>query len=191
MAQRATARLTRDASAADIGTVSATQQLSPRGATLFGLFSIVAGLYPIAIGLGIITPPSVDLPPPDWVPAAAGLMFVFAGVAVIIDYGIAGGVGPDGDLLPGTPFWIRSLNFVLGLGIVGMMAAVFGWVAFGPGPRTFSTTIVLPFLVRHNPHAGELSGRIAFGIGAILLALMFVACGVVGAKRLARAWRGQ
>jgi len=168
------------------------QQLSPGGAVAFGLLFVVCGLFPIAIGLGIVTPSPVDpAAPPGWVPVAAGLLFVFAGAAVILDYGVAGGVAPDGDLVPGTPFWIRTANLVLGLAIVGMMAAVFGWVAFGRGPRAFSTTLAVPFFMRHNPHSGELSGRIAFGFGTILLVAMFLACGVVGVQRLARAWRAR
>src|SRR5690349_1556094 len=125
-------------------------QLSPRGAALMGSVFILFGVFPILIGAGVITPSTPgEPPPPGWVPAAAGLMFVLAGLAVILDYGIAGGVGSDGDLLPGTPLAIRGANLLLGLGIVGLMAAVFGWVAVGSGPRTFSTTIALPFFWWH------------------------------------------
>src|SRR5581483_8197814 len=122
---------------------------------------------------------------PLWVAFAAGLMFVCAGLAIIVDYAIAGGVGPDGDLVAGTPFAIRVANVVFGLAIVGLMTAVFGWVAFGAGPREFSTTIELPFWFSHG-RSSELPGRIAFGIGTVLMALMFVACGIVGVRRLLR-----
>ena len=156
-----------------------------------GLVFIAAGIVPMLFGLGVITPPTPadGTPTPAWIGTGAGLMFVLAGLAVILDYGIAGGVGPDGDLKPGTPLAIRGINLLLGMSIVGLLTAISGWVAFGPGPRTFSSTIVLPFMWRHNPHASEMGGRIAFGFGTLLMALMFVLCGVVGVRRFMRAWR--
>lgn len=168
------------------------QQLSPRGAVFVGGIAILCGVFPILVGLGILTPsPGADPPPPGWVPVAAGVMFILAGVAVILDYGVAGGVGPDGDFRPGTPLAIRGANLLLGLGIVGLMTAEFGWIAFGRGPRTFSSTLVLPFGVWRTPHANEVTGRVVFGIGATLLAAMFLACGIVGIHRFVRAWRGR
>jgi hypothetical protein len=149
------------------------RQLTPRGAVLVGSACLVCGIFPILFGLGV----------------AAGLMFVLAGLAVILDYGVGPGVGPDGDLKPGTPLSIRGANLLLGLGIVGLMTAVVGWVAFGPGPRTFSSTITLPFYGSHNRGAGEMTGRFLFGIGAVLLGVMFVTCGIAGVRRFIRAWR--
>ena len=70
-----------------------------------------------------------------------------------------------------------------------MMTAIVGWIAFGPGPRRFSTTISLPFMTQ-SWMSGELSGRVAFGVAAMLLAAMFVGCGAVGIERLRRAGRG-
>jgi len=159
------------------------QQLSRGGAVAMGIVFIAAGAVPILIGLGVVHPDVGTTP--LWVAFAVGLMFVCAGLAIIVDYAIAGGVGPDGDLLAGTPFAIRVANFVFGLAIIGLMTAVFGWVAFGSGPRAFSTTVVLPFWYS-NGQSSELSGRIAFGIGTILMALMFVACGIVGVRQLQR-----
>jgi hypothetical protein len=75
------------------------------------------------------------------------------------------------------------------MGIVGLMTSVFGWVAFGSGPRAFSSTIAIPFLWRYNPHSSEITGRLVFGLGTGLLGLMFGACGVVGVRRFVRAWR--
>jgi hypothetical protein len=63
------------------------------------------------------------------------------------------------------------------------MTAVAGWVAFGRGPRHFTSTLTLPFLPLRW-QGGELSGRIAFGASTVFLAIMFVACGVSGARRL-------
>jgi hypothetical protein len=162
------------------------QQLSRGGAVAMGIVFIAAGVMPILIGLGVVHPDGNTTP--VWVAFAAGLLFVCAGLAIVVDYAIAGGVGPDGDLVAGTPFAIRVANFVLGLAIIGLMTAVFGWVAFGSGPRQFSTTIVLPFWYSHG-ESSELSGRIAFGLATILMVMMFVACGIIGVRRLAQAGR--
>ena len=156
-----------------------------------GTLFIACGLMPILIGLHVIAPaPTPGPPPPDWVPIAAGLLFVGGGLAIILDYGVAGGIGPDGDLVAGTPFLVRVGNYVLGLLIVGLMAALFGWVAFGSGPRQFSSTLSIPFIGGLSWLSGEMSGRIAFGAADVLLWLMFFACGALGIKRLWIAHRG-
>jgi hypothetical protein len=113
-------------------------------------------------------------------------MFGVAGLVIILDYGVAGGVGPDGDFKPGTPFAIRAANLVLGMTILGLLVAVFGWVSFGSGPRRFSSTLWLPFMTRQWA-SSELSGRIVFGAGTLLMVVMFVGCTYVGIERLLRA----
>jgi hypothetical protein len=165
-----------------------TNQLSRRGAVVMGLLFIVCGVPAILIALGVVPASNPDPETPAWVGASTGLLFVVAGLTIILDFAIAGGVGPDGDFVAGTPFAIRLGNFLLGMSIVGLMTAVFGWVAFGPGTRHFSSTISVPFLaVSHR--SGEMSGRIAFGVATALMAAMFVGCGVVGVERLWRARR--
>jgi len=160
----------------------ASNQLSRGGAFIFGLLFIACGVMPILMTVGVMRS-TVTRGTPPWVGLCAGLLFVFAGVAIVVDYGIADGVGPDGDLKPGTPFSIRLANYVLGLMIMGLMIAVFGWIAFGPGPRAFSSSLTLPFLSKRWA-SSDLSGRIAFGAGTILMVLMFIACGIVGFRRL-------
>ena len=162
-------------------------QLSPRGAVLMGLAFLAAGVMPILISLGVV-PGALTEGTPAWVGMCAGLMFVACGLAVMLDYGLAG-VGPDGDLKPGTPFAIRLANLTIGLTIVGLMTAISGWVAFGPGPRAFSSSLSLPFYAKRW-EGGELTGRIAFGAGTIFMVFMFVACGFTGMKRLITSLRG-
>jgi hypothetical protein len=161
-------------------------QLSKRGAVVVGLLATACGLPPILIGSGVLAPNPADPNTPAWVAICAGLLFVVAGLAIILDYGIAGGMGPDGDFRPGTPFAIRLANFLLGMTIVGLMVAVFGWVAFGSGPRRFSSTISMPF-VNQRWASGELSGRVVFGGATMLMAAMWVCCTLVGIERLRRA----
>jgi len=71
---------------------------------------------------------------------------------------------------PDTPEASRTTwrTFLLGLGIVGALAAVFNWVAFGPGPRSFSGGISIPFVSLSGPQS-EWSGRVAFGAVAVLI----------------------
>jgi hypothetical protein len=164
-------------------------QLSRGGAVAMGVACIACGVMPILIGLGVVH--ASGEPSPAWVAIAAGLMFVCGGLAVILDYAIAGGVGPDGDLPPGTPFVIRVGNYALGLAIVGGLTSICGWVAFGSGPRAFSSTLSLPFLLPQRWQSSELSGRAVFGLATVLMAMMFVGCGIYGARRLVRQARGE
>jgi hypothetical protein len=161
-------------------------QLSRRGAVLMGLLFVICGLPALLIGLGIVSSANVEPGTPMWVVICAGLLFVVAGFAIILDFAIADGVGPDGDFKPGTPFAIRLGNFVLGMTIVGLMIAIFGWVAIGRGPRHFSSTVSLPFMAARGA-SGEMSGRIAFGAATLLMVAMFVGCTAVGIERLWRA----
>lgn len=155
-----------------------------------GALCALCGLPPVLIATGVWVPPQAASPDnaPSWVIMCAGLAFITAGVAIVLDYGIAGvTMKPDGDFADGTPMWIRVGNLVLGGVIVAAMTAMFGWVAFGSGPRHFSSSLYLPFLpaplVRRT---SELSGRIAFGGATVLMGIMFVACTSVGIQRLRR-----
>ena len=121
--------------------------LSPGAARVVGTLTVLVGMAPILIGLGVLVPARADPDAsPPWVLVCVGLMFVAAGLAVALAYGIRGGIGPDGDLPAGTPPSFRAANLLLGLTILGLMTAVFGWVAVGSGPRRFSMTLSVPFL---------------------------------------------
>ena len=169
--------------------MSDANQLSRGGAWGVGALFVAGGIPPVLIGIGVLKPPPSPDNAPAWLALCAGIAFIAAGLCVIVDYGIGGiTLKPDGDFPDGTPIAIRVANLVLGAIIVGSMTAMFGWVSFGPGTRHFSTTIYLPFMPEPlRQRSGEISGRIIFGFGTILLAFMFVACTVVGIKRLQRA----
>ena len=159
--------------------------MSPRLAIVFGLLSAAVGVAIVLAGIGVMqVAPAADVQGSPWVVVCAGLMFVFLGAAVIVGFAVAGGSGPDGDLPSGTPFSVRVVQYLLGLGIVGSLAAIFTWVAFGPGERHFSSTVVLPFMARGAAASGETSGRVTFGIAAVLIWLFFATFGFLGARRL-------
>jgi hypothetical protein len=75
--------------------------------------------------------------PRRWAGVLAGLVFMLLGATVIIGVTLAGGAVPDSDLPPGTPFGSPLTQYAVGRAIVGLMTAIFGCVAFGPGTRQF------------------------------------------------------
>jgi len=160
-----------------------SSQLSPRGALMMGLLFIAFGMFPILTGLGILTPTDAGSPVPTWVPVAAGLAFIVGGATIIVDFAVIGGVGPDGDLRPGTPMSLRIVSLLLALTIVGLMTAISGWVAFGSGPRHFTSTLSFPFATKRW-QSGELSGRAMFGVGTALGVVVLVAGGIGSVRRL-------
>jgi hypothetical protein len=165
-----------------------SQPLSRRGALLVGSLCVAAGCPPILIATGVMTG---NLSPgvPSWVGVAAGLVFVFGGAAVIVGHAVAAGVGPDGDLPPGTPIAVRATQYFLGFCIVGLLLAVSAWVAFGPGERHFSTTVSSFAGTTRSSQASERTGRIVFGMGAIAIGIFWVAATIISVRRLLRAVR--
>ena len=153
-----------------------------------GIAFIAFGIFPILIGMGVVTPGQPGVPPPAWVPVCAGLLFVAAGAAIIVDFAFAR-TGPDGQLAPDTPLPVRAASLAVALTTVAMLAAVFGWVAFGSGPRQFTSTLAMPFGTTQR-QSGALSGRIVFGIATIAILAVFGAGGAVGIRRLWREYRG-
>jgi hypothetical protein len=162
--------------------------LTPRAAIVVGIFAMLCGAFPVLAGLGVVHVRAAPGAQP-WVAVAAGSMFILAGLAVINGHAVAGRSLADGNLPDGAPLFARVTQYVLGLAIVGLMFAVFAWVAFGPGERQFSSSISIPGLSTSG-HSSERSGRIAFGVGAGFMALFFVLSAVSGAKRLWRSSRG-
>ena len=156
--------------------------LSPRAAVALGLVVSAMGGLIVLLAAGMIPGADEKLEAPRWVVAAAGLAFILAGAAMIVGYAVAGGAGPDGDLPAGTPRWGRVTQSLLGLGIVGALASVATWIAFGPGPRAF--TVALPFVGR-GP-GDETFGRAVFGTGAVLTWVFFVVFVIVSVRRIRR-----
>jgi len=113
-------------------------QLSPGAAIVIGVFFGAMGTFVLLQALGTFGPARLSDGTPPWVGVVAGLLFLLGGLAVIVGHGIAGGVGPDGDLPAGTPFGGRVVQYVLGVAIIAMLASIASWVAFGSGSRHFS-----------------------------------------------------
>jgi hypothetical protein len=138
--------------------------LSPRAAVVLGAICVAAGLLIVLVAADVIPTDPARFRAPRWVVSAAGLMFVVAGVTLAA-FSAPG--APEG---AGETTW-RSM--LLGGTIVGLMAAILNWIAFGPGERRFGGTVAVPFVAVSGP-APEWSGRAVFGIGAVLVDLFLV-----------------
>jgi Protein of unknown function (DUF3592) len=138
--------------AADAGSVS-------RGGPAMGLLFAAMGLWisGFAIYSGIHAADAVQANAYMGLPA--GLMFVFAGALLA---------------LPPESKW-RSLLATL---VITCFAVTFDWIAFGPGERKFTGSIMgVGFM------SGESMGRIAFGFFAILLDIFAVGMWVGECRR--------
>jgi len=160
--------------------MNSKSQLSPRMAILVALLFIVIGLAATPLTAKLLVPgwhPTTDAPP-LLVQYSFGIIFVLAGFAIIIGYGV-GRVDANGNLPADAPLWLYVTQQLLVLGIVGAMGALFSWVSIGSGPREFTMSTPLG-----TSPGNTVIGRIAFGIGAILFWIFFVAVAVMAARRL-------
>lgn len=119
----------------------------------FGAVFILAGGAIMAIGLDWIRVDPSSIHAPRWVLTACGGMFALAGAMVY------------------TSRLDERVNHVLAFLLIGMVASVASWVAFGPGERAFTGgASVGPVAVGGS--GGERIGRAVFGFGAVVLWLM-------------------
>ena len=120
-----------------------------------GLLVMTMGGFILGIGLGFVPVPEESIHAPRWVIAAAGLAFLFAGVAVVQQ-----------------AFQIEKFKYVPGLAIVLALAAVANWVAFGPGDRSGEGTLTVVGI--SIPVSSDIAGRIVFGFGAVAIDVLLV-----------------
>jgi hypothetical protein len=132
--------------------MATTAELTPRARFVFGLVAMAAGLAPMALATGFITPRPGSMRAPEWVVFLAGCTFFLAGWLI---------------LLPEQ--WVKIRGFLGGVLLTGF-AAVFDWVAFGPGTRQFSAGLSIGPLSTSGS-SSELTGRVVFGIAAASMSL--------------------
>jgi hypothetical protein len=135
---------------------------------LCGAVSVLLGSFYLLQGAGVIVmaPPAHD--GDNGLALCVGAAFIAGGAATILTT-VRG------------PFAQTAIN-LLALVIVVCFAAIGGWIALGPGEHGFAS----PFAI-FGHRANEISGRIAFGLGALIsLAIaMAMARGLVQALRTA------
>jgi hypothetical protein len=119
-----------------------------------GVFVAVGGLI-VAVALGHVP---ARLAAPPWVVAAAGSVFIAGGGLVIFE------------AFPVRPAFKKALH----IAFIAALALPFNWTAFGSGEREFTRTTSVDGTRRSAP-ASEASGRLAFGIGAVILDVIVLA----------------
>jgi hypothetical protein len=150
------------------------EPLSRRAAFLSGAGGVAIGLYFMLAAFGLV--PAGELNGPIWIGVAAGLTFLLGGTAVILQ--TAGGANErTGELPSDAPRWMRAAQLLLVLAIALCFALIGSWIAIGPGTRHFTGTLPI----------GVIGGRLAFGLGAVIVWLFVV----LVAKRLMRELSGR
>jgi hypothetical protein len=71
-----------------------------------------------------------------------------------------------------VPRALRAVYELMGMAVVASLALTFKGVAFGPGARHFSVSVMAGSAGAKNG-AGDAMGRVAFGIGAAMTWLFF------------------
>ena len=126
-----------------------------------GLLSVGMGTVPFLTGLGLVASGTgASGASPRWVAVLAGLLFAFAGMAVILK-----ALTGAGDLPGSRPSGARrSLRFaydLIILAMAGSLAAIASWVAFGEAGDIF------PDRTNFGASVAD-AGRTMFGFGAML-----------------------
>jgi hypothetical protein len=136
--------------------------MSPIGEFLFAAVFGAAGLALLSIAIGWIDLPAQSMEAPRWVLGAAGIMF------------LAGGFVPM-TIRRGPNAWQSRL---IGAVVLLALAAIFNWIAFGPGSRQFTSTFSFGGSTGQRAAVGESSGRMIFGVIAVLIDLLVVAVAI-------------
>jgi hypothetical protein len=144
-----------------------------------GITAGAVGLYFVLVGAGVLPIPGGpgNLHAPLWTVLCAGLAFLLGGAAVVLQ--TLGRANDQGEFPADAPSWLRVVQRVIGLAIFASLGAVGSWIAFGPGERAFSGSLFF-----FSGDSNEAIGRIAFGIGAIIIGLCILGFAVAGAARL-------
>ena len=126
---------------------------------LFGPLLLATGGLGLAVAFGLIQLEPSRTHAPLWIAGAIGVSFAAMGLVLLLD-GI--------EVLKRIRGWLVFVFLVA-------FASVFNWVAFGPGERHFTTRTGVgsgAIGITTVAEGGELGGRIAFGVFAVLLNLL-------------------
>ncbi len=159
--------------------MAANQPATTKEARVIGGIAAAAGLYLMSIGIGLLPVPGGprNLHGPLWIVLLAGLAFFLGGVAVVIQ--VVGKANASGDLPAGAPYWIRIVQYLIGVAIFASFAMMGSWIAFGGGPRQFSGSFMF-----FDGGTNAMIGRAALGFGAMICWLGTIAFAVSGARKL-------
>jgi len=149
-----------------------------------GLLGMAIGTLPVLVATGVLPAghPSPNQAP-DWIGYLIGLMFFLAGLSVLIQ-SLAGGTQSFDGKSTAAPFALPTIYNVIGCAITVLLAALFSWVAFGPGKRAFSISAGPIGLSPGASGSGDMIGRVAFGAAALVFWFMAARVLVYTARRL-------
>ena len=133
-----------------------------------GVLSLAMGGFLMLVALGVVSPNPDEATAPGWIVGLAGLVFMLAGVAVIL-LAIGGGSARSGELPAGAPALMRRLQGLLVLLTMAGLASIGTWIAFAPGARRFEVNGTLL-----HGSAGQMMGRVAFGLGSVITWLFVI-----------------
>lgn len=142
-------------------------QRASASTAVWGTVTSALGLYFLLVGLKVLPPPG-EQHAPAWIVGCAGLVFLLAGVAIVIQ--VVGRADTRGELALDAPRWARVAQHFTGLAIVFLFATIGTWVAlFAEGPFTVTTSF------SSEQPANPVVARTVFGIGAAITWAWFVA----------------
>ncbi len=121
-----------------------------------------AGLFPLLIGLGVISGNVEAGPAGRLLAIVAGIVFILAGIMVLLRD--TAGVRNNEAIPAHAPFWIRLGESFVGIATIAAFAGLCSIVAFGP----FFSPDMLPDMIRQMGSAGAAIFRILMGAFAIV-----------------------
>jgi len=144
-----------------------------KGALWIGLLVLIPSANFLYTAL---TADAAELDGPNWVGVAFMLMFVNAGIMVVL---------LDSMFSPlHETVWFSYLHASILLSIPLIFTILLNWIAFGPGEREFSGGVSIPFFSISFGRADEIMGRIIFAIPALILDVIVVVSIVAVVKSL-------
>jgi len=145
--------------------MSNSPQYSIKSLLFFGSLFIVIGALIFLMAVDVFPIPDEDINAPRWVLATVGVSFALAGVMVALN-GLKSRFSDH-------PIYKWAYNILLLMFMV-IFVAPFHWVAFGPGMRTFNSSTSVGSISISQGGSGDISGRLAFGLGAILVDILIL-----------------
>jgi hypothetical protein len=136
------------------------------GMTLFGSIFMLVGAVIVLFSIDVIHVPDENFNAPRWVVAAAGAVFMLAGMLPMLN-GLKEFSGGD------TSFTRLLYNLAM-LGFLLLFSVPFNWVAFWPGEREFSSSSSVGGFNFASSGGSILSGRCVFGLAAIFIDFLLV-----------------
>jgi hypothetical protein len=150
--------------------MSAQDKPSPADGMGMGIVFAAVGAYFVLVGFDVLPQPGGGANGPPAIVVAAGLAFLFAGVAGMLR-ARAGMTDLQNEMPDTAPRWSQLSYRIAAIAIAGSLAAIGTWIAIGTGPRVFDVSG--PFLASRS--VGETIGRTVFALGAVIVWIYVIA----------------